>query len=32
MEEDGIVAIELTCLASNIKKIIVGVLDSFFSF
>jgi hypothetical protein len=32
MEEDGIVAHELSCLASNIKKEIIQVLDSFLSF
>ncbi len=32
MEEDGNVIYELSCLASNIKKKVVGVLDSFLSF
>jgi hypothetical protein len=32
MEEDFGVALELICLASNIKKEICGVLDSLFSF
>jgi len=32
MEEDGNVVYELSCLASNIKKEVVGVLDSFLSF
>jgi hypothetical protein len=31
MEEDGNVIYELSCLASNIKKKVVGVLDSFLS-
>jgi hypothetical protein len=32
MEEDGNVVYELSCLASNIKKEIVYILDSFLSF
>jgi len=32
MEEDGNVVHELSCLASNKKKEIIQVLDSFFSF
>ncbi len=32
MEEDGNVVYELSCLASNIKKEVVQVLDSFFPF
>jgi hypothetical protein len=32
MEEDGNVVYELSCLALNIKKEVVQVLDSFFSF
>jgi hypothetical protein len=32
MEEDGNVVYELSCLASNIKKEIIQVLDSFLSF
>jgi hypothetical protein len=32
MEEDSSVAHELICLASNIKKKVCGVLDSFLSF
>jgi len=32
MEEDGNVAYELSCLASNIKKKVFQILDSFFSF
>ncbi len=32
MEENANVAFELSCLASNIKKEVVGVLNSFFSF
>jgi len=32
MEEDLSVALELICLASNIKKEVCGVLDSFLSF
>jgi len=32
IEEDGNVAYELSCLASNIQKEIIQVLDSFFSF
>jgi hypothetical protein len=31
MEEHGNVIYELSCLASNIKKKVVGVLDSFLS-
>jgi hypothetical protein len=31
MEEDANVVFELSCLASNIKKEVVGVLDSFVS-
>jgi len=30
MEEDANVIYELLCLVSNIKKQVVGVLDSFF--
>jgi hypothetical protein len=30
MEEDGNVVFELSCLASNIKKEVVGVLEFFF--
>jgi hypothetical protein len=32
MEEDGNVVYELSCLASNIKKEVVQVLESFLSF
>jgi hypothetical protein len=32
MEEDANVVYELSCLASNIKKEVVGVLDFFFPF
>jgi hypothetical protein len=32
MKEDGNVVYELSCLASNIKKEVMGVLDSFLSF
>jgi hypothetical protein len=32
MEEDGNVAYELSCLASNIKKEVIQVLDYFLSF
>jgi hypothetical protein len=32
MEEDGNVVYELSCLASNIKKEDIKVLDSFLSF
>ncbi len=32
MEEDSNVALELICLAPNIKKEVCGVLDSFLSF
>ncbi len=32
MEEDGNVVNELSCLASNIKKKVVDVLDFFLSF
>jgi hypothetical protein len=32
MEEDGNVTYELSCLASNIKKEVIHVLDSFFFF
>jgi hypothetical protein len=32
MEEDGNVVYELSCLASNIKKEIILVMDSFLSF
>jgi hypothetical protein len=32
MEKDLDVALGLICLASNIKKVICGVLDSFSSF
>ncbi len=32
MEEDGNVVYELSCLASNIKKEVIQVLDSFISF
>jgi len=32
MEEDANVVFELSCLVSNMKKEIVGVLDSFISF
>ncbi len=32
MEEDTNVVFELSCLVSNMKKEIVGVLDSFISF
>jgi hypothetical protein len=32
MKEDGNVVYELSCLASNIKKEVIGVLDSFLSF
>ncbi len=31
MEEDGNVTYELSCLASNIKKEVIQVLDSFLS-
>ncbi len=32
MEEDFSVALELICLASNIRKEVCGVLDNFLSF
>jgi hypothetical protein len=32
MEENANVIFELSCLPSNIKKEVVGVLDSFLSF
>jgi hypothetical protein len=32
MEEDFGVALELICLASNIRKEVCGILDKFFSF
>jgi hypothetical protein len=32
MEEDSSVALELICLASNIRKEVCGVLDNFLSF
>jgi len=32
MEEDANVVFELLCLVSNMKKEIIGVLDSFISF
>jgi hypothetical protein len=32
MEEDGNVVYELSCLASNIKKEVIKVLDSILSF
>jgi hypothetical protein len=32
MEEDGNVVYELSCLAFNIKKEVIQVLDSFISF
>jgi hypothetical protein len=32
MREDANVVFELSCLVSNIKKEVVGVLDFFFSF
>jgi len=32
IEENGNVFYELSCLASNIKEEVIGVLDSFFSF
>jgi hypothetical protein len=32
IEKNGNVFYELSCLASNIKEEVIGVLDSFFSF
>jgi len=32
IEENGNVFYELSCLASNIKEEVIGVLDSFFFF